>query len=115
MLAAFLNRFDTGGLGTNLDPANLLLHDFDPSESVRALRGKVVHARATDARYAGASCSTQEVPLGDRDVGWERYLGVLEEIEYRGWLTVEGAGGGNRVAAVAAGVGYLRRFVGSPG
>jgi L-ribulose-5-phosphate 3-epimerase len=114
VLGAFLDRFDTGSLGVNLDPANLLVHDFDPGESARALRDKVVHARATDARRAGASRSAQQVPLGDGDVGWAHYLGVLEEIEYHGWLTVEGEGRGDRVAAVAAGIGFLGRFVGSP-
>jgi sugar phosphate isomerase/epimerase len=112
VLGAFLDCFDTGGLGVNLDPTNLLLHDFDPCESARALRDKVVHARATDARRASASRSAQQVRLGHGDMDWEHYLGVLEEIEYRGWLTVEREGGGDRVAEVAAGVGFLRRFVG---
>jgi sugar phosphate isomerase/epimerase len=30
VLAQFLARFDTGSLGVNLDPANLLMHDSDP-------------------------------------------------------------------------------------
>jgi L-ribulose-5-phosphate 3-epimerase len=113
MLRAFLERFDTGGLGVNLDPANLLLHGFDPCESARALRGKVVHSHATDARQAAASRSAQEVPLGLGDMDWPQYLGVLEEIEYRGWLTIVRESGGNRVADVAAGVGFLRQFLGS--
>ena len=107
-LAAFLDRFDTGGLGVNLDPANLLLHDFDPCASGRALRDKVVHARATDARRAGASRSAQEVPLGQGDVDWAQNLCMLQEIAYHGWLTAEG--GSNRVADVAAGINFLQRF-----
>jgi sugar phosphate isomerase/epimerase len=114
VLGAFLDRFDTGGLGVNLDPANLLLHGFDPCESARALQDKVVHARATDARRASASRSAQEVPLGHGNVDWAHYLGVLEEIEYHGWLTVERECGGNRVADVGAGIGFLGRLVGSP-
>jgi sugar phosphate isomerase/epimerase len=114
VLSAFLDGFDTGGLGVNLDPANLLLHDFDPCASTRALRGKVVHGHATDARQAGAGRPAQEVPLGQGDVDWAQYLSVLEEIGYRGWLTLERASGSNRVADVAAGVGLLRRFLGSP-
>src|SRR5690242_11767139 len=35
VLGTFLDRFDTGGLGVNLDPANLLLGGFDPDESAR--------------------------------------------------------------------------------
>jgi sugar phosphate isomerase/epimerase len=115
VLCGFLERFDTGGLGVNLDPGNLLMHDFDPSESARALRGKVVHTHATDARRASASRSTQGVPLGHGDIDWTHYLTVLEEVGYRGWLTIDRQGAGNGVAGVAADVAFLRRLAGSPG
>ncbi len=109
-LRQYLDRFDTGGLGVNLDPANLLVHDFDPYESARALQGKVVHGHAKDARKSGASRSAQEVPLGAGDIDWMQWLGVLEEIEYRGWLVVERDSGGSP-QEMAAAVGFLRRFV----
>jgi sugar phosphate isomerase/epimerase len=111
-LAEFLKRFDTGGLAANLGPANLLLHGHDPYESVRALSGRIAHVHARDARRAGASRSAQEVPLGHGDIDWTELLGALEEVEYRGYLTVEREGGDNRLADVAAGVAFLRRFVG---
>lgn len=114
VLAAFLDRFDTGGLGVNLDPAGLLLHDFDPCASARALRGKIVHARATDARRVSAGRSSQEVPMGHGDVDWASYLGVLEEIAYHGWLIVERESGDNRFADMAAGIGFLKRFARVP-
>ena len=112
VLRKFLERFDTGGLGVNLDPANLLLGGFDLYESVRALRGKVVFAQAKDARRAGASRVTQEVPVGHGDIEWMDYLGLLEEIDYRGWLAVRRDTGDRRLADVAAGVQFLKRFVG---
>jgi sugar phosphate isomerase/epimerase len=112
VLARFLARFDTGGLGVNFDPANLLLNGFDPSESARALHGRIVHAHAKDARRVSASRATQEVPLGHGDLDWMNLLGVLEEIDYRGWLVIEQETGANRPADIAAGVGFLRRFVG---
>ena len=108
VLGAFLDRFDTGGLGVNLDPANLFLHGFDPCASGRALRGKVVHARATDTRRASASPSAQEAPLGQGQVDWAQNLSILKEIEYHGWLIAEG--GSNRVADVAAGINFLQPF-----
>ena len=111
VLRAFLDRFDTGGLGANLDPANLLMGGFDPYESARALHGRVVHSNAKDARMTGASRTAQEVPLGQGDIDWMRYLAVLAEIEYAGWLTVARAGGDNRVADVEAAVGFLARLV----
>jgi sugar phosphate isomerase/epimerase len=112
VLAAYLARFDTGSLGANLDPANLLMHHFDPYESIRALRGRIVHTHAKDARQASASRAAQEVALGHGDIDWIQYLGVLEEVEFRGWLTIERESGDNRLADVAAGVAFLRRLVG---
>jgi sugar phosphate isomerase/epimerase len=112
VLCTFLDRFDTGGLGVALDPANLLINGFDPFESARALQGKIVYAHAKDARRAGASRTAQEVPLGHGDIDWMSYLSVLEEVDYRGWLTVVREAGENRLADVAAGVKFLRRFVG---
>jgi hypothetical protein len=43
---------------------------------------------------------------------WMRWAGVLEEIEYRGWLVVVRDGGDRRAADVADGVAFLRRFIG---
>ncbi len=113
VLAGFLDRFDTGGLGVNLDPANLLMGGFDPYESARGLRGRVVHSTVKDARVSGAGRTAREVPLGQGDIDWARYLAALEEIQYRGWLTVAREGGAHRVADVAAGVGLLARLLGS--
>ena len=52
------------------------------------------------------------MPLGHGDIDWLRYLGVLEEGEYRGWLTVERETGNNPLADVAEGVAFLRRLLG---
>jgi L-ribulose-5-phosphate 3-epimerase len=112
LLARFLGRFDTGGLGVNFDPANLLMNGFNVYESARALAGRVVHSHAKDARAAGASRAAQEAPLGHGDIDWLFLLGVYEEIGYQGWLTIEREGGTNRRADVAAGVRFLRRLIG---
>jgi sugar phosphate isomerase/epimerase len=112
VLRAFLDRFDIGSLGVNYDPANLLMHGFDVFDSLRALSGKIVHAHAKDARAARTSRAAQEVPLGHGDIDWMHFLAALEEIEYRGWLVIEREVGDNRVADIASGVAFLRRFVG---
>jgi sugar phosphate isomerase/epimerase len=107
----YLDRFDTGSLGVNLDPANLLINGFDVPESIRALHGKVYHSHAKDARKGRVSRAAQEVPVGAGDIDWMAYLGALEEVEYRGWLTIERETGDNRVADVDAAVAFLRRFL----
>ena len=54
-LARFLDRFDTGSLAANLDPAALLINGFDPISAVRSLNQRVRHVYARDARRAGES------------------------------------------------------------
>jgi sugar phosphate isomerase/epimerase len=110
-LAAYLRRFDSGALGANLDPGNFVLNGLDPYESTRALQGLILHAAAKDARRSSASRASQEVPLGRGDVDWMQFLGVLEEVEYRGWLTVARESGDARLADVAAGVALVRRVL----
>ena len=112
-LADLLGRFDSAGLGACYDPANLLLNGFDPYESARALRGKVALCQAQDARRGSGSRAASAVPLGHGDLDWLQILAGLEEIEFRGWLTVKREGeGANNLAEVAAGLLFLRRLVG---
>jgi sugar phosphate isomerase/epimerase len=111
VLAAYLRRFDTGALGANFDPANLVVHGLDPYQSARDLRGLVRHAHATDARRSSPGRAARSVPLGEGDIDWMRLLGVLEEIEYRGWLVVARPDGEGSLADVAAGVALLRRIL----
>jgi L-ribulose-5-phosphate 3-epimerase len=111
-LASFLARFDSGSLAVNYDPANLLLNGFSPYESARALAGRIAHVHARDARKAATSRAAQEVALGHGDIDWMYLLGVLEETAYHGWLTIVRDTGTRRREDVAAGVGFLRRFVG---
>jgi len=108
VLRKFLDGLDTGSLGVNFDPANLLREDHNPYEAARALQGRVVHAHAADAHRAGA----QEVPLGHGDLDWMMLVSVLAEIDYHGWMTVVRESGDCRAADVAEGVTFLRRLVG---
>jgi sugar phosphate isomerase/epimerase len=112
VLRKFLDGFDTGGLGVNFDPANLLMHGFNLYEAARVLREKIVHGHAKDARESAASRQAQEVPLGHGDIDWLMLLSVHEEIDYHGWLVVERDAGANRIGDVTAGVQFLRRLVG---
>jgi sugar phosphate isomerase/epimerase len=113
VLCAFLDRFDTGGLGVNFDAADLLMHGFDPYESARACHARIVHAYARDARQAGAGRVGHEVPLGQGDVDWLQLAAVFEEIDYHRWLTLRQEGGKDPLGSLAAGVQFLRRLLGS--
>lgn len=111
-LAKFLSSLDTGSVGVNFDPANLLLQGFRPYEDLRALAGKVIHVQARDARRSSPNRMAQEVPLGHGDLDWMLLCGTLEEMNYRGWLVIVRDFGNQRLADIQEGIGFLRRFVG---
>jgi sugar phosphate isomerase/epimerase len=69
---------------------------YGTGEPIEALKkvGKYVRSiHCKDAKWAPADVRGaawgQEVPLGDGDVGMERYLRTLLEIGYTGPLTIE--------------------------
>ncbi len=94
--AVTLLRFlaDTGcdNLFVNFDPANMILYGSgDPIEALKQLGRYVRSVHCKDARWAARPGEEwgAEVPLGQGDVGMERFLGTLKEIGYNGPLTIE--------------------------
>jgi sugar phosphate isomerase/epimerase len=91
-LGQFLREQDHPGLAASLDPGTLLRSGHDPVAAAVALGPWVAHAYANDASsLAGGSRIVPNprgfgFPAGVLD--WEEYLGALEEIGYRGYLTV---------------------------
>jgi len=90
VLAALLQSFDTAGLAASIDPAALIQNRIDPIATTRSLGVWAAHAYASDATTAPAGRTTtfpgSGLPPGALD--WEEFLGALEEIHYRGFLTI---------------------------
>ena len=111
-LRAFLERLvpASGGLGVNVDPAALLARGHEPVAAVGELRELIVHTHARDLRPGRPDRESQEVPLGHGDIDWTAYLGALEEVGYRGWLTIKRGGSADPAADVKSAVAFLRRL-----
>ena len=131
-LAAFLDDVASRGIGVNLDPANLVMIQNDnPVDAVHALRKYIVHTHAKDGVHlkpcdpdkvynsfasggiAGLNIGElfNEVPLGQGGVDWPKYLDALEEIGYKGYLTVEREVGANPEADIRTAVQFLRGLI----
>ena len=110
-LKAYLDRFHSGTLGANFDPANYLMNGYDPMASLGALAESVKHVHARDAQRTSASAGPVEVPVGAGELDWLNIAATLESVEYRGFLCVERTAGENRLGDVQASVAFLRRFV----
>jgi sugar phosphate isomerase/epimerase len=104
---AMLTRFDTGGLAVAFDPGSLMAHGHDPYAAIRIVGSHLAYVRASDAKKAGAGRLAKRVPVGRGDLDWLQLTANFEEVDYRGWLTVDG----ESAAELAAGVGFLKRLV----
>ncbi len=124
VLKNFLDSLGSTGVGVNLDPANLVMvTGDDPAQAVYNLRDYIVHTHAKDGRqlfYEGpesvyglaknalvTGASFIELPLGDGDVPWDAYLAALNDIGYKGFLTIEREVGDDPEADIRKAVTFL--------
>ena len=128
-LKEFLDSLGSTGVGVNLDPANLVMvTGDDPAKAVYNLRDYIVHTHAKDGVqnfyvepdyiYGMAvspivtSDSFTEVPLGEGSVNWNEYLAALEDIGYKGFLTIEREVGDDPEKDIRKAVEFLRAKMG---
>jgi sugar phosphate isomerase/epimerase len=92
ILRGVLDGLDDPGLAASIDPAALLRQGHDPVAATRALGPWVAHAYATEAVGFDPANRIAVHPRGfgfaAGVLDWEEYLGALEEINYRGSLTI---------------------------
>lgn len=101
----------------NFDPANMILYGSgDPIEALGKLAPHVVTVHCKDGRSPAAPGKLgTEVPLGQGEVGFERFIAKLREIGYAGPLCIEREISGDRqIADVRQGIELLRRIVAAP-
>ncbi len=108
LLKEFLDSLGSRGVAVNLDPANLAMVVGDKAtDAVYNLRDYIVHTHAKDGimiektnpEYIyGVTPKPEdikgirffkEVPLGEGSVEFVSYLKALEDIGYKGFLTIE--------------------------
>ena len=127
LLLKFLRQVDTPGFGVNYDPANLImLGPFDHIGGVHVLQDYIVHTHAKDGiclmKRADGENDFLELPLGSGGVVYPYYLQALDQVGYRGYLTIErelmkrqGSPHieiveGDRVGDIARAIEFLRSF-----
>jgi sugar phosphate isomerase/epimerase len=91
-LLQFIGDVNRDNLFVNFDPANMILYGSgEPIEALRKVGRYVRSVHCKDARWAANPGKEWgcEVPLGQGDVGFDRFLKTLKEIGYDGPLTIE--------------------------
>lgn len=129
VLKAFLDTMNSTGVAVNLDPANLVMvTGDDPVQAVYNLKDYIVHTHAKDGRKLldkspeviygvieeeiKTGAAFIELPLGEGDVNWDKYLTALDDIGYHGYLTIEREVGENPEADIAMAVNFLKAKIG---
>ena len=127
-LKEFLDSLGSRGVGVNLDPANLVMvTGDDPVQAVYNLKDYIVHTHAKDGiklldknpeviygiieEVIQTGEAFREVPLGEGSVPFPAYLAALEDIGYRGFLTIEREVGENPAADITLAADYLRSIM----
>lgn len=128
-LRAFLDDLGSTGVAVNLDPANFaMVTKDDPVQAVYTLQKYIVHTHAKDGVNL-KPCNPEdiysemdhgawdkepafkEMPLGQGAVDFPKYLKALEEIGYKGFLTIEREVGGNPAADIKLAADYLKEII----
>ncbi len=131
VLKGFLDSLNSTGVSVNLDPANLrMVTGDDPVQAVYNLKKYIVHTHAKDgnrlvaanpeyiygvlhpvpAELEGVQCF-EEVPLGTGSVDFPAYLKALEDIGYRGFLTIEREAGEQPEVDIRTAVDFLTKTI----
>ncbi len=127
-LKKFLDSLGSKGVGVNLDPANLVMvTGDDPVQAVYNLKDYIVHTHAKDGRqifYVEPEIvygikkdiiieddSFIEVPLGEGSVDFPAYLKALEDIGFKGFLTIEREVGDDPAKDIGNAVTFLRDII----
>ncbi len=131
VLKEFLDSLGSKGVAVNLDPANLVMvTGDDPVKAVYNLKDYIVHTHAKDGVIyklcdpevvynvvpspEDVVCEKDyfdEVPLGTGSVNFPKYLAALEDIGYRGFLTIEREVGENPAADIKTALDYLKSII----
>lgn len=127
-LKAFLDDLGSKGVAVNFDPANfVMVTGDDPVKGVYTLKDYIVHTHAKDGiKLQNASAEEIynvidesahsgrqyiEMPLGQGHVDFDNYLKALEEVGYRGFLTIEREVGEDPSADIAMAADFLRNKI----
>jgi len=109
-LREFLDTLGSTGVAVNYDPANLTMCVADDAvKGVYELQKYIVHTHAKDG-IRGTKPPYVEVPLGTGNVDWPNYLAALEEVGYKGFLTIERECGNDPAADIKLAADFLKSF-----
>jgi sugar phosphate isomerase/epimerase len=105
-LLFLLGDIKDGPLGVDFDPAACILARQEPAAILRELHAFVTHIQVRDA-LRNMDGIGREAAVGRGEVDWERVLALVDEMNYRGWLTVRRTEGDDPAGDCTRAVAFL--------
>jgi len=109
-LARLIAALPEAAIGVHLDPLGLILAGHSVTDTVTRLGPAIVHVWANDGVRDAAAGRGLEVQLGRGVIDYPTLLATLEEINYRGYLTIARRQTDNPAADLGAAVAYLENL-----
>jgi sugar phosphate isomerase/epimerase len=106
-LVEILRTVTQGPIAINFDPAAAMTSDTSPTEALQGFGDLVTHVMVRDATR-DLDGNGSEVPVGRGEVPWVELLALLQEMNYRGWLTVDRTQGDDRVGDAGRAIQFLK-------
>lgn len=106
-LLQLMNEVTQGPVGINFDPGAIVMAGQNPARALEQFQAHLVHVMVRDG-IRDMDGSGLEVPVGRGEVAWEEVLALLDEAEYKHWLTVDRTQGNDRIGDIERAMKYLR-------
>ncbi|MHB8970297.1 MAG: sugar phosphate isomerase/epimerase family protein [Pirellulaceae bacterium] len=110
-LKRLVDALPSGFVAVDLNPGKLIVNGFSPREAAEQLGPHIRHVHASDGVRDLARGRGIDVPLGQGSAEFPELLGILENYEYRGCLTVQGGASDDPAEEIAQAIKYLKRLV----
>ena len=109
-MKGLLDSLPAMAIGVDFDPAQIIINRMDVVSGMKILAEHVLHFRARDAVHDLSQGRGLEVELGRGSVDLPALLGLLEEMNYDGYFTVERDAESQPVLHCANAIEYLNRL-----
>ena len=109
-LYQLIKALPAGSIVVDFDPGNLIINGFSAAEAAKKLSEFVYHVHARDGVQDLAQGRGVEVELGRGSADFPNLLGILEESQYRGFLTIQRDSAAQPIVEVGQAVEFLRNI-----
>ena len=109
----WLESVTQGPLQWDFDPASWVFLGQDPVPALKTLHEHIGHVQIREGLASLDRPGTgEETAVGRGEVEWEPLLACIDDIKYRGWLTVRRTNGSNVYEDSKNALAYIRRVAG---